>query len=463
MWGVRTLLALVLLAMPAFAADKFLGWQSCASSGCHGGGKGDDQVLIWRKSDPHSRAYGTLISARSMRMAEALGLIDTSKPEPVKPADKPATPAEADEKADPQKAAGTNTEISKGDAAKLALLKGKVGDVEAVDAAPEKGKAPKKGRVNLDKPTPPPGKPEELKVDPAKADPAKPEPIRYSAAKSEQCTVCHSPMQSASKAHLAMNLKNANHGISCEVCHGPAENYIRFHTRLDITHAQRVSEGLRDLDSHYAKANTCVGCHANLSPEILTAGHPTLRFELARQLVEETPHWKDFDAKQSAGAWLTSQATLLRELAWLAGKPGAHKSLEDRIAALRWVLSATELGGRHLGAKTGNPQVWAGADALARAASAQRWNERSTRALFEKVMMLRGDLKSATPQGDFARAEVLVPALRALVLGMDPKVLVQAKAPLDALDLAIRSSAVYDPKGFDATLGELATAMAVKP
>jgi hypothetical protein len=149
---VRILLALVASILTASAADRFIGWQSCATSGCHGGGKGNDQVLTWKKQDPHSRAYGILISERSKRMAEALGIGD--------------------------------------------------------------------------------------------------------AAKSAQCTVCHSPMQSAAPEKIASSLKEPNHGVSCEACHNPAENWLRFHTRPDISHAQRVAAGLRDLESTYQRANT---------------------------------------------------------------------------------------------------------------------------------------------------------------------------------------------------------------
>ena len=234
---MRCFITLLICLTVARAGDRFLGWQSCASSGCHGGGKGDDQVLVWQKSDAHSRAYGTLISERSKRIAEALG----------------------------------------------------VGE----------------------------------------------------AAKSNQCTVCHSPMESAATAKIADALKNPNHGVSCEACHDPAENWIRFHTRKDITHTQRVAAGLRDLDTAYQQSNTCVGCHGNLPAGLAKAGHPTLRFELARQLVEMPAHWENFDAGQSAKAWLTSQAALLRELCWLSEKGNAQP---ERIAALQWVLRETASG-----------------------------------------------------------------------------------------------------------------------
>jgi hypothetical protein len=352
---VRILLALLALAIPAVAADQFIGWQSCATSGCHGGGKGDDQVLIWKK-DPHARAYGILISERSQRMAEALG----------------------------------------------------VGD----------------------------------------------------AAKSNQCTQCHSPMHSAAPELISSKLKQPNQGVSCESCHGPAEKWLRFHTREDITHAQRVSAGLRDLDTTYQKANSCSGCHGNLPEALHKAGHPTLRFELARQMVELPPHWERFEASQSAGAWLTSQAVLLRELCWLSEKGHAQP---DRIAALHWVLREVPLGAENLPSDASPGALRPAADRLARAASKNRWTEARTRADFAKLAALGAKISEGASPAPFAKAEALTPALRALVLGMDPKVLEKAKGSLSSLDLAIRSSAIFDPKRYSEVVAELTAIVQAKP
>lgn len=69
---------LAALATTCFAADapKFLGAQSCATSGCHGGA--DDksrQYTVWSKYDVHhERPFATLTTARSERIAETLKL-----------------------------------------------------------------------------------------------------------------------------------------------------------------------------------------------------------------------------------------------------------------------------------------------------------------------------------------------------------------------------------------------------
>ncbi len=350
---MRTIIIILAMAVSAAGADKFLGWQSCSTTGCHGGGSGDDQVLTWQKLDRHSRAYGTLISERSKRIADALKI----------------------------------------------------------------------------------------------AEPAK----------SAQCTVCHSPMESAAPERIAKNLKAPNHGVSCEACHGPAENYLRFHTRPDVTAAQRVAAGLRDLDSSHARANSCVGCHGNIGAELLTAGHPTLRFELARQLVEMPPHWKDFDQQQSAQAWLVSQAVLLRELCWQAAKnPGTAR----RIEALHWILRESADGAAHLPPTVEPGPLRTSADTLAKAASAVKWNTAKTRAQFDRTAALASQVKDAAA---FSRAEALVPALRALTLGLGKDAAAKAKTQLIALDLAIRSPATFDAQKFAGAVADLASVVATRP
>ncbi len=60
-------------AAAAFIHPKILGADSCSTSGCHGGAdEKSRQHIVWSQSDVHSRAYATLTSARSARLAEAL-------------------------------------------------------------------------------------------------------------------------------------------------------------------------------------------------------------------------------------------------------------------------------------------------------------------------------------------------------------------------------------------------------
>jgi hypothetical protein len=58
---------------------KFIGAVGCKSSSCHGGaGEKRSQYITWTRQDFHSRSYAILTTARSARMAEALGLAEAS-------------------------------------------------------------------------------------------------------------------------------------------------------------------------------------------------------------------------------------------------------------------------------------------------------------------------------------------------------------------------------------------------
>ena len=67
-------------ARGADSPAKFLGANSCASSGCHGGGGAkQNQFLVWSLKDFHSqRPPATLTTARSKQIADALEIKDPS-------------------------------------------------------------------------------------------------------------------------------------------------------------------------------------------------------------------------------------------------------------------------------------------------------------------------------------------------------------------------------------------------
>lgn len=310
---MRLLVLFTLIAVPLFAADRFTGFQSCASSGCHGGGKGDDQLWVWGKKDPHGRADSILSAARSKRIAEALGISDATT--------------------------------------------------------------------------------------------------------SAQCTVCHSPMLSAAPERLVEGLK-PNRGVSCEACHGPAEKWLRFHTRPDVTHAQRVAVGMRDLEKPAQRANACAGCHLNLPAGLQAAGHPELRFELASQLADLPPHWTGDAPFDAPRAWLAGQAVSLRELAWRVQKT-PDVAVSSRISAIHWLLLQTDSGKSALPKNSSDiGAIRSAANRLALDASKTRWTPGSTRATIELFCKNAPLFRDAAQDATLLRrrAEVIVPALRALAL-----------------------------------------------
>ena len=320
----RVLTLLLAFAVAANADDakpKFSGSQSCASSGCHGGGVGRDQFVIYQKKDVHRLASAVLGTPWSQRIATA------------------------------------------------------------------------------------------LKIE---------EP-----AKSARCTVCHSPLEAVPNDRLAAGAKR-DAGVSCESCHGPSEPWLRFHTRLDITHEQRVSAGLRDLKSFYARANACVACHLNIDADLVKATHPEMFFELDGQMTTEPPHYKDTGAWIGPRAWFTGQAIALREMSWkLASKAGADADLPPeskflpRWKALVWIVKKTDAGAQ-IPAGEDFAAMQSAADKLARAAAIQQWTRDSTQKLLRSLAALNADFRDSTldPIELQRRGEVLVLAIDRLWIAM---------------------------------------------
>jgi hypothetical protein len=60
------------------APSRFIGAQNCSTSGCHGGAK-RDEFIIWSKKDFHSRAFATLTTGRSQRIADTLNIADPTQ------------------------------------------------------------------------------------------------------------------------------------------------------------------------------------------------------------------------------------------------------------------------------------------------------------------------------------------------------------------------------------------------
>lgn len=106
----------------------------------------------------------------------------------------------------------------------------------------------------------------------------------------------------------------------------------------------RVSAGMHDLRNLYVRADACVACHQNVDKDILQAGHPTLLFELDSQSINQPKHWKDEDSWSGARAWLTGQATALREAAWRARtESDPAPDMQQSSIALGWLLARVTL------------------------------------------------------------------------------------------------------------------------
>lgn len=263
---------------------------------------------------------------------------------------------------------------------------------------------------------------------------------------SSRCTVCHSPM-AAVPAERLIHPDHRDESVSCESCHGPAERWLRSHTRPDYTHAQRVATGMRDLRNLYVRATSCIACHENLDADISQAGHPRMAFELDKKTQLQPPHWRDEGEWHGLQAWLTGQATALRERSWKLSREPDPESLA-RWQALSWLLHKVTA---HLGtsvviarapaAPTVNDfkTTQQAADTLARAAAQMNWSAARAASLRKTLVQTADDFATAetTEPAQARRAEALTHALDRLTAALHDGVIPANLArPLDAMHQA---------------------------
>ncbi|MBC8003813.1 MAG: hypothetical protein H7X97_14620 [Opitutaceae bacterium] len=347
------------------AADRFLGADTCSTSGCHGGGgENRQQFTIWSRQDPHAKSFATLTTARSARMAEALKIADATL--------------------------------------------------------------------------------------------------------SPRCTTCHAPFHEVPAARFVTQIK-ATAGVSCETCHGPAESWLRTHTRPDLTHADKVSAGVRDLKNLYIRANSCVACHQNVEADLLRAGHPELIFELDGQAVSEPKHWRETGDFRGPQAWWTGQAVALREVSWQLTEKAGDDKAPARWAGLLWLLQQTagpDSSSPSLAGLSSEPlaenfeQARQKADALAKKSAESPWTSARVQQALLKLSGTREQFTDAkTPAIIHARrAERLVLGLDRLVAALPDKPTAQALQPsLNRLFKLAQSLPEFQPATFAAALGEFET------
>ena len=244
-------------------------------------------------------------------------------------------------------------------------------------------------------------------------------------AHNSRCTACHAPFQAQSTTVAITKILDPAAGLSCENCHGPAEKWLLSHTRPDFTHEDRVHAGMRDLDSLYVRANTCVACHQNVDADILHAGHPELIFELDGQAVSEPKHWREKPDWTGPQAWLVGQAVALREMSWQLGNEIDDGTSDfNRWTALVWLIqtAAKNADTPPTDASAKNLELakkWS--DEIARQTSDAPWSAEATRDCLHRLAGTAAEFRAASPPRAIQarRAERLVLALDRLVTGLN--------------------------------------------
>lgn len=237
-----------------------LGAWSCASTACHGGGEksrrtSGGELERWRNADPHARATSTIESEAFAKILLRLGIIT-----------------------------------------KIGANKGPGQRFEDLRMSASAG------------------------TDPA-TDDDQPDNRTAAIAQVNECLKCHNPMGAPTswtpdEPRLVDVGESMSDGlaIGCETCHGPAKTWIGNHFRRDF---DREQSGFHDLKNPLIRARTCAQCHIgdgerDVNHDMIAAGHPPLRFDLAAYERALPKHWND--ARQRANTqdyelklWLAGQ------------------------------------------------------------------------------------------------------------------------------------------------------------
>ena len=170
----------------------------------------------------------------------------------------------------------------------------------------------------------------------------------------QQCAQCHDPEGIADGVGQS---SAPSRGISCESCHGGAKNWLATHYERDVSRSSLVAAGMRDTKDLHVRGELCASCHVgnaerNVNHDMLAAGHPPLRFELAayhRKLTSHNEsgkrsHWndareriatKDFEVKLWEAGQIASAKAALTLLETRAHQ-AALAIAEDHSAGVSW-------------------------------------------------------------------------------------------------------------------------------
>lgn len=134
------------------------------------------------------------------------------------------------------------------------------------------------------------------------------------------CRACH-----ATKVTDPATKTVSYESISCEACHGPAEHWRESHYQRSWNDQVAARSGFANTKNLAVRAGQCAQCHVGaadreVNHDLIAAGHPVLKFELAAYHDMLPKHWNDareraqttdFElALWSAGQQQTAQAAL---------------------------------------------------------------------------------------------------------------------------------------------------------
>jgi len=149
----------------------------------------------------------------------------------------------------------------------------------------------------------------------------------------DNCMACHNSHRSESD-RLSRNpsdfrFPRHTEGVGCAGCHGPAEKWVNEHYLASWKPEDAIQRGFVPNDDLLTRARMCASCHVgdhdrDMNHDIIAAGHPALRFEMASHHSRLPKHWRDDQAGDLAGfeAKLWAAGAVASADAWLALQQG---------------------------------------------------------------------------------------------------------------------------------------------
>jgi len=153
------------------------------------------------------------------------------------------------------------------------------------------------------------------------------------------CFACHNPQPSASQQAATFYRSD---GVSCESCHGAAEKWIGAHVEpnwrarrqggSETAQAAIAMLGFVDTEDVAVRGQLCAQCHVGsagreVNHDLIAAGHPVLKFELAAYHELLPKHWRSeverqrdprFEGKLWSAGQIASADAALSLLDWRA-------------------------------------------------------------------------------------------------------------------------------------------------
>lgn len=129
----------------------------------------------------------------------------------------------------------------------------------------------------------------------------------------DNCLACHNTTK---RFHEPRSAVERREGVGCAGCHGPAELWQTTHYQYGFDPLGSTDVGFVANGDLLTRARACAACHVgdqdrDMNHDIIAAGHPALRYELATYHAWQPKHWRDAEAHDrtfyEAQLWLAGQ------------------------------------------------------------------------------------------------------------------------------------------------------------